>query len=320
MDRLLYATPTGGHPKVQFVMCLRAMDMGIRSFGVRRVEDFVMLASPVQMARTKIVAHMLQGRCFIEHDHREAGGNVCKVEPYDYLLMHDDDLMVEPFAKNLGSPVDAWHKMMQDDPTIGVVGAVYLREAQLTPTVVFKHPAEDERVQAVAGFPAAPFEVGGIGTGFMLISRACLEAMAEQLDREEGGAPMFRFALRTRKDGTVVEDGEDYDFCRRANAAGFKVMADPRFDTVHVKSTGQLLYNRDDWEARWERPEPGTENFDMRMALFEDTVASLRAQTAPKMKLVVQGGFLVLDQTDQIAEDTKDWRNRVAVNKASKAA
>lgn len=307
MDRLLYATPTGGNPKMGYAVCLRAMEMGIRSFGVRALEDFAAVASPVQMARSQLALRALRGRCFKEHDHK-ADGCGCEAEPYDYLLMHDDDLMVAPTGP-LGSPVDVWHKYMQENPDVGIIGAVYLREGLMVPNVVFAHPDDpQERCQAVAGFPQGVFECGGVGTGFMLISRACLETLADKCDAD-GGLPMFRFPMRRRREGMVVEDGEDYDFCKRAREAGFKVLADPRFDTVHIKASGQLTYNRDAWEHEWSQENPA----------HKDVVAALRAQSAPKMKLAIHEGFLVLDHLEQIAEDSKEWRNRQAVTKARKA-
>src|SRR5262249_17959298 len=150
---------------------------------------FVFTAGPVQMARTRIADAALAGTCREMHDCRARGGSDCKKRPYDYVLMHDDDLMVQPFGP-IGSPVDVWHKMFQENPDIGVIGAIYLREGLEIPNVVVKHPPSAEVCHAVARFPDKPFECHGIGTGFMMIRREVLERLADVAD-DDGGRAMF---------------------------------------------------------------------------------------------------------------------------------
>ncbi len=315
MAHLLYATPTGKSPKIQYVQSMRAMELGIRSFGVRRAQDFIFGGGPVQMARSRIADAALMGRCFKEHDCKANEGKDCVVEPYDYLLMHDDDLMVDP-TNPIGSPIDSWHEIFKANPEVGVIGAIYLRESLEIPNVVVKHPTNTEEVcHAVARYPNGPFECAGVATGFMMIRRECLEKLASIAD-DEGGRPMFRFEERRRSGGTMAEDGEDYNFCKRVTAAGFKVIADPRFDTIHVKDTGHLAYSYEAWERKWAEPANEQES-----AALKVTVDHLRAQMAPLMEIGwAKNGCMILDHTKQLEADTAAWRKRVEDRRGKAAA
>ncbi len=314
MARLLYATPTGKSPKIQYVQCMRAMELRTHSFGVRRASDFLLSSGPVQMARSRIVDAALRGRCFKDHDCRETQGGDCTLEPYDFLVMHDDDLMVDPINP-IGSPLDLWHEMFRTNPEIGVIGAIYLRESLEIPNLVVRHPSNPEVCHVVSRIPSQPFECAGVGTGFMMISRACLERMAEIAD-DEGGRSHFRFEERRREGGTMAEDGEDYNWCKRVTAAGFKVIADPRFDTIHIKDTGHLYYSHAEWEKRWADPTTPAEEAELRK-----TTAALGAQMSPLMEIgFANGGFMILDHTKQLAADTAEWRKRVEARRGKAAA
>ncbi len=311
-DTLLYATPTGRNPKIQYVQCMRAMELGIKTFGPRKAQDFLFTTGPVQMARCKIVEAALHGRCFEEHDHGE--GKDCNVRPYDYLLMHDDDLMVQPYSP-IGSPVDVWHDIMNQNPELGIMGAVYLRESLEIPNVIVQHATSSEVCHAIARFPGQAFNCAGIGTGFMLIKVKLLAQMYD-IAEDEGIMPIFRFAFRTREGGTVAEDGEDYDFCKRVIKAGWKIAADPRFDTIHVKESGLLRYSWDEWEKKWADPTNDEEE-----AILKARVEALTAQMAPLIRPVIsKDGFLIIDHTKQLEADTKAWADRVAKRRGKAAA
>ncbi len=263
------------------------------------------------MARCKIVEAALHGRCFEEHDHGD--GKSCNVRPYDYVLMHDDDLMVQPYSP-IGSPVDVWHEIMNENPDLGVMGAVYLRESLEIPNVIVQHPTSPEVCHAIARFPGQAFVCAGIGTGFMLIKTKVL-AELYNIAEDEGVMPIFRFAFRTREGGTVAEDGEDYDFCKRVIKAGWKIAADPRFDTIHVKESGLLRYSWDEWEKKWADPKTPEE-----VAAFKVTIDKLRSQMAPLIVPALQDGFLIIDHTKQLEADTKAWAARVETRRGKAAA
>jgi hypothetical protein len=83
-----------------------------------------------------------------------------------------------------------------------------------------------------------PIEVDYAGTGFMLIKREVIEALAKTSESYEG--PICRvpalYMTPIHADGF---ESEDYHFCRRAREAGFKVMMDPSVRLGHI---GQYVY------------------------------------------------------------------------------
>jgi hypothetical protein len=180
---------------------------------------------PVQMARTAIAAQALEGG-------------------YDWLVMHDDDLVVAHDGP-VNNPIDEWTRLFAQDPTIGVVGAVYLRTSPRAPTVnVYVPDAPDTRAILVGGMPFMPFQVESLGTGFVMVRRQVLQDLYEDWD-----GPLFRFPVRTNRWGAVEAIGEDNDFCERVRRHGWKVVADPRIPTCHLKESGNLPF---DWMA-WEQ-------------------------------------------------------------------
>lgn len=232
MPRLLYAVPTGGHPKMAWAQSYASIQMRQTSCSIKS-EDMMATSAPVQMARSEILRQSV-------------------ARGYDYVVMHDDDLEVSDGTLN---PIDEAIKAMEADRTIGLYGLVYLREAPLVPLLVVKHPEYEtvEHCQVISGLPADPFDVWGMGFGWVCIRVSILDRMAE-LDMDIGGArPLsspVRWGIRPDISGACIEVGEDYDFCDRVHEAGYRVVADPRFSTVHHKATGRLIYNHDEWERR----------------------------------------------------------------------
>jgi len=284
-DRLLYATPTGKHPHPAFVASARTIELTCRSFE-RNVHDFLFAAGPVQMARSTIAEHAIN-------------------DGYDYLLMHDDDLVVNPSSK-VGNPLDVWHDVFYREKDVGVIGAVYLRESPMIPAVVMSHPDyPEENCHVVSGLPPAPMAVSGIATGFMMIR---VSALRELRDKEDGAHTLFRFTFNMTRWGIVNNTGEDYDFCARMRANGYKVLADARFDTCHIKESGRLAYNQAEWERSWDDNAPG----------IRERVQALRAQCQPKMALKAINGTLCIDHTPQLAFEAEETA-RVRAKRAGAA-
>ncbi len=263
--RLFYATPTGKNPKLAYVLSSQAIRMTVKSFR-HEFDDASFDSGPVQMARSSIAERMLQpqyicesakcGHRRLHEDELKSGKCPGCTEPikpflYDYVLMHDDDLGVCPLIGGMNA-ADLLYQAFQHNPNVGVAGAVYLRESPPITTVTIEHPQfKGESVNVVRGFPEGVFECFGVGTGFILISRPCLEAIQELDEREHpGGRPMFGFWPSLNAWGMTSVMGEDYDFCLRAHRAGFRVMADARIPTSHIKDNGPLNY---DW-ASWNDP------------------------------------------------------------------
>ena len=84
-------------------------------------------------------------------------------------------------------------------------------------------------------FDGSMMRVNRVGTGFMLVRRHVVEALAAKADVYLGQdgvgqvANVFQFQL---KDGMFV--GEDYAFCDAARAEGFKVWLDVEISLPHV--------------------------------------------------------------------------------------
>ena len=235
-DRLMYAVPTGRHPRMGFVLSMRGIELTCKTFD-RAPTDFCYTVGLVQMARSIAAGKAIEGG-------------------YDYLVMHDDDLMVSPVGQ-CGNPLDAWHGLMQSNPDIGMIGAAYLAEHSDLMLATVVHPdypatadLPEEVCHLAGGLTYAPTSVAGVGTGFVMIRVAALKALREA-EKASGGGPPFKFPVRKNRFGAVVEVGEDYDFCQRLRANGWKVVVDPRFDTTHIKDTGNLTYNWHTYEQRF---------------------------------------------------------------------
>lgn len=282
--RLLYATPTGKHPHIGYVKTVRDMELGCKSFA-RGVWDFIFAVGPVQMARA-----------FIADTALEKG--------YDFLVMHDDDLMVEASHPELGNMLDEWHGMMDRNPEIGLIGAVYMRERPMVPTVTVKHDMyPGEICHVVSGFGPTPVEVATIGTGFVMIRREALLAVRDEL-------PMFRFSHRRTQWGTSTMVGEDYDFCNRLRAKGFTVVADPRFATVHCKDGAHLPFKQSEYEYNWSDECP----------TVLERASELRSQTGPLMTLRHIGGFVCIDHTPQLIAEANEKVHKNVIDSIRAAA
>jgi hypothetical protein len=267
------------------------------------IPDFAWATGPVQMARTRIAEIAMDGRCWKEHDHaRDA--KACVREPYDFVLMHDDDLVVTPQAIHGSNgircnPLDVWHDLFDANPKLGAIGACYMLERPMKPNVVVPHPRYPEELcHVVCGLPPAPIEVGGVATGFMMIRVSVLREL-DAAEEDDGGPPMFRFPMRQTRWGTIETTGEDYDFCRRVRAIGYQVVADPRWQTTHLKERGQLVYDQEQWEKAWSGG-----------VIPAHLAAEYKEQLHPDFAWANIGGMLCLDHTPIREKDAKAWRQR----------
>ena len=74
-----------------------------------------------------------------------------------------------------------------------------------------------------------PFEVGGVGFGFVTMKHGVFEKMKR---------PWFKIRFVDWDDVDFsVNMGEDYSWCEGAKEAGFKIMLDPQTKVLHHKST-----------------------------------------------------------------------------------
>ena len=84
-------------------------------------------------------------------------------------------------------------------------------------------------------FDGALMRANRVGTGFMLIQRHVIETLADKAEKYLGQdgvgqvANVFEFSML---DGKFV--GEDYTFCDKARAEGFKVWVDVEISLPHM--------------------------------------------------------------------------------------
>lgn len=84
-----------------------------------------------------------------------------------------------------------------------------------------------------------PVEVDLAGTGFMCISRKVLETLAKTAESYETQNKQRCYGLFMSPVKDDMLESEDYNFCRRAREAGFKIILDP---TVRLGHIGQFTY------------------------------------------------------------------------------
>lgn len=97
---------------------------------------------------------------------------------------------------------------------------------------------KDGALVSIEDCPKEPFEVDFSGTGFMCIKREVLEKLAETSESYTGplGKTPALFMTPVHNDGF---ESEDYNFCRRAREAGFKIIGDP---SIRLGHWGQARY------------------------------------------------------------------------------
>jgi len=148
----------------------------------------------------------------------------------DYLMFVDSDTQF---------PV--WGIQRLISRNVDVIGGIYYhKEGSHSPTIYKLR--EDGFFRSYSEFDIfdEPFEVDGIGTGFLLIKRAVLERFTPDVVKLIGTPFGFGYA----PDG--VEEGEDLSFCRRIKKLGVKVWADPTIMLGHV---GTAVYTRADFDT-----------------------------------------------------------------------
>lgn len=83
-----------------------------------------------------------------------------------------------------------------------------------------------------------PVEVDYAGTGFLLIKREVIEKLAETAPKWEGAnGPVPALFMTPIHNGGL--ESEDYNFCRLAREAGYKIIMDP---SVRLGHWGQYRY------------------------------------------------------------------------------
>lgn len=143
---------------------------------------------------------------------------------FSHLLFVDDDVIVPP-----NTVVDLVETASQPDRAI--VAGPYPSVKFTTSRHAYLYVAVTKLQSGLAtwyeDWPEGIEEVGGAGTGCLLIARSVFGVL---------GYPWFRWPERLDEaTGTVQCISDDMDFCDRAGKAGFRIWADGRVRCGHLK-------------------------------------------------------------------------------------
>lgn len=168
---------------------------------------------------------------------------------------------------------------------LDIVGGVYYHKADMYVPTIYKYK-EDGRYRCYGEFNTfdKPFEVDGIGTGFLLIRKEVLQRFTPEVVKEMGTPFGFGYA----PDGT--EEGEDLAFCRRAKKLGYKIWADPTIPLGHV---GRTVFKREHYRSEME-----FRNWKHKKETYDNAIEGWMAKeelnflhdTAKDMKTIVEVG------------------------------
>lgn len=181
------------------------------------------LLQTIACSKGKIGYYWRTGDGLISRVRNELGRLFLEKKEYDYLMWIDDDIIWNPKDRL----IDLLVSRNKD-----IVGGVYpVRDGSCRPAVrpldVQKlFDAKKYKKQKVKIPKNKVFEVEYLSTGFMLITRKCLEDVYKN-------SP-FPFQPIYPK-GEYLS--EDWAFCHRAKALGYKVWADTTFELGHIGNT-----------------------------------------------------------------------------------
>lgn len=199
--------------------------IGIPCMDTLKVETVMSLFASAHSTDAAATLHIY--KTSLVHDARNKIAEKAIEDGYDYLMFIDSDIRFEPTAIQ---------KLIDQDKDI--IGGLYF---QKRPPHL---PTLSEKKGKLLRYPrvwskSKPFQIFGVGTGFMLIKVSVLEKLK---------APYFYY-------GKLHEQmmGEDIYFCWKAQQSGFEVWCDPTVDIGHV---GEYVYTKADYDAYQEgRPE-----------------------------------------------------------------
>jgi hypothetical protein len=151
----------------------------------------------------------------------------------DVLVMCDDDMVL---------PADAIVRLcatLARYEDAALAGALYYSRDGFRPMTVDRWNPEDTRTAVIPAFDRDPVAVDGVGFGCVAVKASALQALAP---------PYFSahvFIERTA--GRVRVCDEDYLFCARLRAAGWRVLLDPAVRCGHYDRGSQTTAPRA-WE------------------------------------------------------------------------
>lgn len=210
--KLFVAIPTyDGKLSIKLAYTLAALMPMAMKHGISVKLGHVSGCSIITMARNMLVDQFLKSDC-------------------TELLFIDSDVLAKP---------EDIMRLMAQSGDKDVTAGSYPRRAKDKKFFMDLYFDENDELE----FDGAMMRIQRVGTGFMLIRRNVIEHIAEKSEKYLGQdgvgevANVFEFKLL---DGKFV--GEDYSFCDKARAEGFKVWLDVEISLPHV---GQEEFTND---------------------------------------------------------------------------
>jgi len=159
----------------------------------------------------------LRNESLVHRARMEMAATFLRAKEFSHLFWIDADMDYEPEG------VAALHNLNVD-----IAVGLYAMKRPDMPLSAWRNG----RLVRIEECPSEPFEVDYAGTGFMLLSRNVLETVAARVPWWEGAnGPVPALFMTPIHDGCL--ESEDYNFCRQAREAGFKVIADPSVKLGH---------------------------------------------------------------------------------------
>lgn len=210
--KLFVAIPTyDGKLSIKLAYTLAALMPMAMQHGISVKLGHVSGCSIITMARNMLVDQFLDSEC-------------------TELLFIDSDVIAKP---------EDILRLMAQSGDKDITAGSYPRRAKDRKFFMDLYFDENNELE----FDGAMMRIQRVGTGFMLIRRNVIEHLAKKADKYLGQdgvgqvANVFEFSML---DGKFV--GEDYTFCDKARAEGFKVWLDVEISLPHV---GQEEFTND---------------------------------------------------------------------------
>lgn len=134
----------------------------------------------------------------------------------DYLMFIDSDMVFPSYGIS---------RLMSREKDI--IGGLYVRKTDDHKPLIFGFD-KAKNFREIFDFPPdEPFQVDGIGTGFLLIHKRVLQKFADDA--------VFPFSIIYAPN--KKELGEDLSFCHKARNMGFEIWCDPTIRLGHIGTT-----------------------------------------------------------------------------------
>jgi len=203
---VLICMPIHRHPELKSVECL---------------------LETIRYSKCRIAYHWQSGDALLSRARNKVGESFLKEKEFDYLMWIDDDIT----WNSQDGIIDLLISRKKD-----IIGGAYPEKSDCsTPTIRTLYiqkliDIKKYKNQKIKVPKNKLFEVEYVGTGFMLISRQCIENVYVKFP--------FPFQPIFPK-GEYLDEG--WSFCHRAKSLGYKIWADTTFELGRSGTTTYKL-------------------------------------------------------------------------------